>query len=559
MENIRLGDLLIEYKRINRQQLEQALAIQKQKGGKKRLGEILIELGFVSEKEMLQALAQRLNLRYLDIDQYIVDMDAVEKLPQQIAVRYTVLAVKSVLNQLTLFVTDPLDFYALEDVRQITGQNLEIVLSERAPLLKAIDYYYSEVAAKIAARKANISELGAQVVDEYQTTETDDPDAPVVKLINSLIMRAYNTGASDIHIEPFENETVVRMRVDGVIVEYVKLQKTLHSALIARIKIIANLDIAEKRLPQDGHFKIKIENEDINARVSLMPTVFGEKAVLRLLSSNIIIDHKNHFGMSDDSYEKFSRMIKSPNGIIYITGPTGSGKTTTLYMVLETLAQMPVNIATIEDPVEKNIPKVNQVQVNNVSGLTFERGLRSLLRQDPDIILIGETRDAETAQISVRAALTGHLVLSTLHTNDAVSSVVRLGDMGLEPYMIANSLVGIIAQRLVRKVCPNCAYEDVPNAYELELVGADLKKVVRGKGCHQCNNTGYRGRIAIHEVLFIDKPLRRLISEGTSSQELETYARETQGFRTLREVALDMVREGVTTLDELQKVIYTTF
>ena len=346
------------------------------------------------------------------------------------------------------------------------------------------------------------------------------------------------------------------MRLDGVITDFMTLQKNVHNPLIARIKILGDLDIAERRIPQDGHFRISVEGVNLNVRVSVIPTVFGEKAVLRLLASAVAVDHSGTFGMTDQNYALVKNMLNSPNGIIYMTGPTGSGKSTTLYMILEELSKRSVNISTIEDPVEKNLPKLNQMQVNNVSGLTFEVGLRALLRQDPDIIMVGETRDAETASISVRAAITGHLVLSTLHTNDAASSVVRLADMGVEPYMIASSLVGIIAQRLVRKVCPFCSEWEDMTEDEIAIAGKYFPKIKHVKGCKQCNNTGYKGRISIHEILPVTKDVRTLISQGASTEQIKEYAINNLGMMTLKQSGLKLVEEGVTTVEELIKVSY---
>ena len=346
------------------------------------------------------------------------------------------------------------------------------------------------------------------------------------------------------------------MRIDGTIIDYVTLQRSLHPSLIARIKILADMDIAEKRVPQDGHFRTKVNEEYINIRVSVIPTVFGEKAVLRLFSNNSAIDYSDQFGMDEANYKKFQRLLRSPNGIIYLTGPTGSGKTTTLYMILEYLSRRQVNLSTIEDPVEKNLAKVNQMQVNNTAGLTFDVGLRALLRQDPDIIMVGETRDSETANISIRAAITGHLVLSTLHTNNAVSSIVRLLDMGLEPYMISSSLMGVVAQRLMRKVCPYCSTEEDPTAEEAELLGPFVPRVRRAKGCNMCNNTGYRGRTAIHEMVLIDDQIRKMITNRTSMEEITEYAVREQGMKTLKESAVERVKLGITTVDELLKVAY---
>lgn len=467
-------------------------------------------------------------------------------------------AVSASEGSLEIVTNDPLNYFAFEEVRQLTGCHVVIRLSELGPLQSAIRYYYAEVGAQQAAQTANEGFAGSDAeLVHIEESESGDPEAPIVKLLSSLLDRAVSTGASDIHIEPFEGKTRVRMRIDGTIVDYVTLERSVHQPLIARIKIMANLDIAERRLPQDGHFRIRAGQEGhVNIRVSLLPTVFGEKAVLRILAAAGHVDHAEHFGMDDDSYARFLPMLNSPNGIIYLTGPTGSGKSTTLYMVLEYLSRRQVNISTVEDPVEQNVPGINQTQVNPVAGLTFESGLRALLRQDPDIIMVGETRDGETAGISVRAAITGHLVLSTLHTNDAVSSVVRLADMGVDRYLIANSLVGLVAQRLMRKVCPHCAREAAVTPQEQALLGRDIRTVRRGAGCMHCNGTGYRGRVAVHEIVAVDRNIRRMISRGAEAEEIEAYAREHQGMKSLREKGLELVREGVTTPEELLRIAY---
>ena len=444
----------------------------------------------------------------------------------------------------------------MEEVRQQTGCHLEILLSEEAPLRQAISYYYAEVSARKAAKQAHVGFTVEENELEIENLADSDDEAPIIRLLNSLLERAIKTNASDIHIEPFEKETKVRMRVDGVIMEYVTIQRNIHSPLIARIKILANLDIAEKRLPQDGHFRAGLEEGYINIRVSILPTVFGEKAVMRIMSTNGELEHADHFGMDDDSYERFLPMLNYPNGIIYITGPTGSGKSTTLYMVLEYLSKRNVNISTIEDPVEKNLPGINQTQVNPVAGLTFDVGLRALMRQDPDIIMLGETRDGETAGTSVRAAITGHVVLSTLHTNDAASSIVRLEDMGVETYLVANSLVGLVAQRLLRKVCPHCAREVDTTEQERIFLGEDVKQIRRGMGCSHCNNTGYKGRIAVHEILAMDHTIRKMIVDHEPAENITRYAIEHQSMRTLKAGGLKLVKEGVTTPEELMKISY---
>ena len=447
MNNIRLGDVLIDFGYITRDQLQAALAYQKEHKNL-RVGQALQELGYVNEHQVLEALAQRLHLRVIDFAQINADISAVEKVPRELAQKYDMLPIAINGRSLVIAANDPLNYYAIEDIRQLTSMEPEIVLAELEPLRRSIQYYYAEVRARL------------------------------------------ETGP------------------------------------------------------------------DVNVRVSILPTVFGEKAVLRLLATNTHIEHADHFGMDDETYKRFRPLLDRPNGIVYLTGPTGSGKTTTLYMVLQEVAQRQVNVSTIEDPVERNLDRINQTQVNNVAGLTFESGLRALLRQDPDVIMVGETRDAETASISVRAAITGHMVFSTLHTNDALSSIVRLEDMGVERYMIANSLAGVVAQRLMRRVCPACARKVPVTEAEAELLGPGIPFVARGTGCPQCNGTGYKGRVAIHEMVVINKALRRMIAEGASIEEMTDAARKTQGMRSLRESAVQLVRDGVTTPEELLKITY---
>ena len=554
-KNIRIGDVLKEFGYVDDKQITQAIAYQKEHEGV-RLGTALVALEFITEQQMLEALGKRLEYEVVNIADLNIDVEAVSLIPESLARKYDILAYRND-GFLSVVVNDPLNFYGIEDVRQVTGLDLHISITELTPLRNAIQYYYSEVSAKNAANKASNEareeSLGADL--EVNIEDADD-DAPIINLLNSVILRAYNANVSDIHIEPFEKQITVRMRMDGVITDFMTLQKNIHNSLIARIKILGNLDIAERRIPQDGHFKTSVEGIPLNIRVSVIPTVFGEKAVLRLLASSAHIDYSDTFGMTQENYLKVSDMLRSPNGIIYVTGPTGSGKSTTLYMILAELAKRAVNISTIEDPVEKNVDKLIQMQVNNTAGLTFESGLRALLRQDPDIIMVGETRDNETASISVRAAITGHLVLSTLHTNDAASSIVRLEDMGVEPYMVANSLVGIVAQRLVRKVCPECGEWVTPDERDEAVTGTMLPRVKKARGCRLCNNTGYRGRISIHEILPVDKEVRRMIADGKNADDIKEYALKHLGMKTLKRSALELVEEGVTTVEEMAKVAY---
>mgnify|MGYP004470260307 FL=1 len=557
MRNMPIGEMLKEYGYITDDQIKQALAIQKQDRSKK-LGQILVELGYITEKEVLDALGKRMGLQIIRLDNFKIDTSAVARIPKQLAVKYNMIAIAEDQGKLTVAMSDPLNFYAVEDVRQTTGMTLEVYLAETQNITKAIDLYYAEVSAKSAAAQANVSVdiPTTQAVQELEDADVGD-DVPIVKFLNSLLVHGYTTHASDIHIEPFETQTVVRLRTDGMLVDYVTLAASVNKQLIARIKIMSGLDIAERRVPQDGHFRQIIDGYDMNVRVSTLPTVYGEKAVLRYLATNTKLDNMGSYGMNEENYQKMQTILRNPNGIIYITGPTGSGKTTTLYMILDTLAQKPINVSTVEDPVERTLPRINQTQVNVLAGMTFAAGLRALLRQDPDVIMVGETRDGETAEISVRAAITGHLVCSTLHTNDALSSIVRLEDMGVEPYLVANSVVGIVAQRLMRKVCPNCKEEYVPDSVECDAMGAHPAKVVRGKGCHMCNNTGYKGRIAIHEIVVVDKKMRRMIADKVPMDDITAYAVNVQGMTTLKNSALQLVEEGVTTVEEMLKICQT--
>ncbi len=558
VKNLRVGEVLREYGYITEEQLERALAEQK-KMPDRRLGSILMGLGYATERQILEALSKRTGSPLIDLTSYGVDLAAVEMIPASLARTYNLLAVKIKGNVLVIVLHDPLNFYAIEDIRQITQMQIEILLEEQEKIARAIEAYYAQIETRLVARQANISaraqtpEAGSTAFDEDAGTEV-----PAVQVLNSLLIHSYNNNASDLHIEPFGEHTAIRLRLDGVIVDHVALVPSLHPALIARIKIISNMDIAERRLPQDGHFKTMVEGIEINARVSVIPTVYGEKAVIRFLFMNAPIDHAETYGMGEEDYKKFSRIVSSPHGIVYITGPTGSGKTTTLYMVLEQVAAKNVNVSTIEDPVERNIPRVNQMQVNNVSGLTFESGLRSLLRQDPDVIMVGETRDSETASVAIRAAITGHLVLSTLHTNDSLSSIVRLRDMGVPSYLIANSVVGLVAQRLMRKLCPHCRVRRETTEGEKLALGRDIPYVYEPGGCNLCNNTGYRGRAAVHEVALIDKTMRGMITSGAPIEEIEDYVRKTQNFRTLRDASADMVAAGTTGMEEFYKVSFYT-
>ena len=552
---IRIGDLLVSAGYITEMQLKEALTIQKESQGK-RVGEVLQELGYATETQILTALADRLGTVLIDIRTYKIDVEAVRLIPKQMAEQYVMMPVANNEGQIILAVNDPLNLYAIEDIRQTIGMPVDTVLAELEPLKSAIEYQYAEIKAKAAAENANINATGMDVDELVIDTSAGADDAPIINLVNSLLDKAFSDNASDIHIEPFERNVMVRMRIDGTLLDYITLQKNVQDSLVARIKIMGEMDIAERRIPQDGHFRVRIQGQIVNVRVNVIPTVFGEKVVMRLIMSVVEIDHNETFGMADDAFRKFSDMLKMPNGLIYITGPTGSGKSTTLYNALGSLSHKSINISTIEDPVEKNLPRLNQVQVHPQAGLTFEIGLRALMRQDPDVIMVGETRDAETATIAIRAAITGHLVLSTLHTNDAASTVVRLIDMGSEPYLLSSALAGVVAQRLVRKVCPHCNRIERLTEAQIEFVGHDIPNARKAVGCVHCHGAGYLGRTAIHEVLVVDKDLRKMVAANATAEEMKKYAIEHQGMVTLKQACIKLVEQGITTMEELERVAY---
>ncbi len=486
-------------------------------------------------------------------DQLDIQLNAVGKIPLKLAQKYKVLAVTAEGEFLTILAGESINDYGLEDIRQITGMTLRVLLCDEKELEQAIVYHYAELQARLAAKAANGSRKPEV---KRMELEDGDGDTPIIKLLDSLVKRAYHNNASDIHLEPFEDHTMVRMRIDGMMNEYVTLRKHLHQSLIARIKILSDMDIVKRRTPQDGHFRMNIDGALVNMRVSVMPTVYGEKAVIRLLAGNCKVERSETFGMPEEIYHLAEQMIQAPNGLIYLTGPTGSGKTTTLYLMLKALASRPVNICTIEDPVERSLDGVSQTQINIPAGLTFEKGLRALLRQDPDVIMVGETRDSETASISVRAAITGHLVLSTLHTNDALSAIVRLKDMGVKPYLIANSLTGVVAQRLVRKLCCHCAaYAETSDA-DRKYLNMEVPRIRVPAGCPRCGGSGYSGRIAVHEVVSVNRELRKMIAGEAGMEEIRRYAKEVLGMKTIRENGARLVADGVTSMEELRKAAY---
>ena len=539
---------------ITEEQLLEARAILKNPDSQgKKMEEILIEYKFVTEEQLLEITALRSGYSIINLKDYKVDEIAFRKIPKQLAISRSVIAVSIENNVLVIALSDPNDLHVIEDIKSVVQMPIKFRLGLKSQIDKILRDYYSEVNVQDAATKASES---VQTLGETEGKDLVDDSAPIVALVNSILLKGYNSGASDIHIEPFEKQTYVRLRIDGQLIDYITVEPKLHSSIVTRIKVMSDLDIAEKRIPQDGHTKVILDNKLMNIRVSTLPMLAGEKIVMRFLNSEAKLDNSETFGMNDYNYEKIKRILQHPNGVIYITGPTGSGKTTTLYMMMDRVAKGAINVSTIEDPVERPLPRINQTQVNNQAGMTFAIGLRALLRQDPDVILVGETRDGETASIAVTAAITGHLVLSTLHTNDAISSITRLEDMGVEYYLLASALKGVVAQRLMKKICPKCREKYTPSKDDLMILQEDVPELWRGKGCDYCNGTGYKGRIAIHEILEVDSEIRQLISKNVPLEEIYKYVEEHDKMHTLKHEAIDLVKQGVTTVDEVLKVAY---
>lgn len=550
MKKVRLGELLISEGLINQQQLEEALA--KQKVTRQKLGQVLIELGFLSENELLRVLSKELSYEYTDNPLLLLDsaVGSLVGVGHEFAQQNKVLPLYLSNGMLYVATADPLDFIALEDVSMMTGLETVPVVAPTAAIDEAIQRVYSISDFKNSEIAQEMSEEDLALIERVDA-------APIVKLVNSLIESAYKSNASDIHIEPYDEETTIRFRVDGNLKTHVTIRRDVHDLIVTRIKIIAGMNIAEKRVPQDGAFRTIVGGSQIDLRVNTMPTNHGEKAVLRLLGTNLNISYRlDDLKINSDIKASMKRIIQAPNGIILVTGPTGSGKTTTLYSVLNELAVDEKSVVTIEDPIEKSFDGITQVQINTKAGLSFANGLRSILRQDPDIIMVGEIRDAETAEIAIRAAITGHLVLSTLHTNDALSSVVRLTDMGVESYLVASSVKAVLAQRLVRTVCKHCG-RTVATSQEDQILMQDptLVTEVKGLGCDHCDHTGYSGRTAVVELVVIDEQLQTMIANGATMDRLNDYIK-SKNVRLLRDDVLRLIRQGVTTVEEARRILF---
>ena len=561
MKAIPIGQLLVDERIITSEQLN--LALEEQKKSRKRIGEVIADMGFASERDILRTLAQRLSVEYVDSPLFVVELDSVRLISESLARQYNILPIYLRAGTLTIATNDPLDFACLEDVAMITGFDIRTVLSPQSEIERAINRVYSKKSSEdiIGNIKDEFSATYVPLVERESEADIGMNEridsAPIVKLVNSLVLEAYQQNASDIHIEPNESSTRIRFRIDGDLQHHNELSHDVHQLISTRIKIISGMNIAEKRVPQDGSFQFKNDFLNVDIRVSSLPTPFGEKLVLRLLGADRNIDYNLHsLGLSDQTIETIEKAVRLPHGIILVTGPTGSGKTTTLYSMLNRLKDPRRAIVTIEDPIEKKSDGITQVQVNARAGLTFASGLRSILRQDPDTIMVGEIRDGETAEIAIRAAITGHLVLSTLHTNDALSTVVRLVDMGVEPFLVASSVKCVIAQRLVKKLCPHCKEEQVIQSSDKLLLKTNLDKAFAAHGCSKCNNTGYTGRTAVFEIVLIDGKLERMISEKASMDDLKAYA-EAKDLRSLRDEVMDLVESGKTSIEEAVRILYT--
>ncbi len=561
--NQRIGEILISQGLITPQQLEKALKIQKE-GNEKRLGEILVEIGAIRKEELYETLQYICETEYVDLSNYVIDPEVISVIPEKIALQFKLIPISKNDDELIIAMANPLDVYAVDFVKDYTKiKKIKCMLAPEEDVMNAINNYY-----ELGEYEDIIEKLGTEIVFKEEEEEEDlkkleaiSKEAPIIQLVNMLIVQGVKDRASDIHIEPNEVGLLIRFRVDGMLHDIRTLPNKIKLAVISRVKILAKMDIAERRLPQDGRFQVKFGTKEVDLRVSTIPTVFGEKVVLRLLDKSKGLISLEKLGFLPDQLTQFESIISKSYGIILLTGPTGSGKTTTLYAALNRVNSKDKNIITVEDPVEYKLDRINQIQVKPKINLIFANALRSILRQDPDIIMVGEIRDTETAQIAVQAALTGHLVFSTLHTHDAASALTRLIDMEIEPFLISSSVIGVLAQRLVRVICEKCKEEYIPEEYVLR--GLNIEKelknkkdkftLFRGTGCSFCKNTGYYGRTSIYELIVLDEKIRSLIISKASSNIIKNAAIK-KGMKTLKDSGLEKAMQGVTTIEELLRV-----
>jgi type IV pilus assembly protein PilB len=543
----RIGDLLIESNIISEKQLEDALV---NKNRDEKIGDYLIKQKLITEQQLIQTLEMQLGIPRIHLSQELIDPELTHIVPKELAKRANIMPVRKNGHKLLIAMADPMDYFIIEEVRMATGYQIETSIAAKDDIFRAITKYYD-----LQESMDEVIQDNMPAVQEDDTQITDD-DSPIVRLVNQIIASGVAQQASDIHFDPQDTELKIRYRVDGILRNDRSVPKNMQNIIIARVKIMGNLNITENRVPQDGRIKSVVNNRPIDIRLSTLPTIYGEKIVMRILDLGNALNDLDRLGFSDRNYKLFHSMLEKPNGIILITGPTGSGKSSTLYAGLNYLNDEEVNIITVEDPVEYQLEGINQIQVREEVGLTFAVGLRSILRQDPDVIMVGEIRDIETAQIAIRSSLTGHLVLSTLHTNNAIESISRLIDMGIETFLLSSSLLGIMAQRLVRQVCRDCKVERGPLEHEAKFFakyGVTMDVISEGKGCPSCNDTGYRGRLAIHEILSIDDTIKTQILNKENPGVIREYAK-SQGYKTLVEDGLDKVSAGLTTIEEVLRV-----
>lgn len=543
----RLGNLLVESGLISEEQLKLAL---KEKDEGQKLGDALLQRGYITEQQLIEVLEFQLGIPHVSLYRYPFDVKLFSIVPKEVAKRKLIIPLKKDGEKLFIAMADPMDFFTIDDLRLSTGFHIETAIATKDDILRSINKYYDmdEGFEELLGTPSKNEDIqGDKIVDQ---------DSPIVRLVNQLLSTAAAMKASDVHIDPQETKVIIRYRVDGILRIERTLPKHMQNVLIARIKIMANLDITEHRIPQDGRIKVNLDFHPVDLRVSTLPTVYGEKVVMRLLDLGSSLNDLNKLGFNKVNLQRFTNLIEKPTGIVLITGPTGSGKSSTLYAALNRLNSEEVNIITVEDPVEYQLEGINQIQVNTNVGMTFAKGLRAILRQDPNIIMVGEIRDKETVEVAIRASLTGHLVLSTLHTNDSLSSITRLLDMGVEPFLVASTVSGIVAQRLVRKVCRDCAETQEPSKREIEIFarrGMKIEKINRGRGCSSCNMTGYKGRVAIHEILVIDDVMRRLIMNGETFTKLRDQAVKNKTIFLIDDGLLK-VKQGITTTEEVLRV-----
>lgn len=557
-KKLRLGDVLVNSGVITAEQLQKGLELQK--GSGRKLGETLVDEGITTEENIAKALSSQLGYEMVDLQDVSIDEEILNLVPPSILKKHKMIPFeysKTGMNVLRVAMSDPMNMAAMDDINIITNLQVEPVVATPRDVMLALDRYYGQAEVN-SALEEYVKEKTSQMAEQEDIYSDDINNSPIVQLVKTMIEQAVRQRASDIHIEPMEKQVRVRYRIDGALYEKAAYNISLLPALVARVKIIGGMDISEKRKPQDGRITQVVDRREFDIRVSILPTVYGEKIVMRLTSKNALSREKSQLGLKPHDLQKFDHILKNPHGILLVTGPTGSGKSTTLYTALSELNKEDVNIITVEDPVEANIDGINQVQVNNKADLTFASALRSILRQDPDIIMIGEIRDQETASIAVQASITGHLVVSTLHTNSAASTITRLVDMGIEPYLIADSTVGVIAQRLVRRLCPDCKRAKKADAEDLEMLmrkpDEDLT-IYEPCGCAKCDGTGFRGRIGVYEIMEVTPQLKHIISKGGEVEAIKAQALK-DGMHTLRMSATELVLDGTTSVQEMMRVSF---